>query len=99
MPTPLDSVPTGTWLCPSCVESEDAKGLVEGVQGRVIWLWYAPHAQHHRAVVDGVHKELQGERLGSVTKVHVRFEDFTNPAAPIAPPSLPGTSTAMSSSR
>ena len=74
MPTPLDSVPTGTWLCPSCVESEDAKGLVEGVQGRVIWLWYAPYAKHYRAVVDGVHKELQGERLGSVTKVHVRFE-------------------------
>ena len=64
----------GKWFCPACVESERVEGLVEGVQGRVIWLWYAPHAQHHRAVVDGMHKELQGERLGSVTKVHVRFE-------------------------
>ena len=42
--------------------------------GLVIWLWYPLHAQHHRAVVDGVHQELQDEHLGSVTKVHVRFE-------------------------
>ena len=71
LPTPLDYVPEGEWLCPACVKSE---GLVEGVKGLVIWLWYAPDVCHHRAVVDGVYKELQGERLGSVTKVHVRFE-------------------------
>ena len=61
-------MPEGKWLCPACVKSE---GLVKGL---VIWLWHAPDVCHHRAVVDGVYKELQGERLGSVTKVYVRFE-------------------------
>ena len=76
LPTPLEWVPVGKWLCPACVIwLVERSGLeVEGVKGLVIWLWYPLHAQHHRAVVDGVHTELQGGRLGSVTKVHVRFE-------------------------
>jgi len=73
LPTYLEYVPAGKWLCPACVKSNQGP-LVEGVKGLVIWLWYPLHAQHHRAVIDGVHKELQDERLGPVTKVHVRFE-------------------------
>ena len=65
---PLSPASEGTE--PECGEVT----LDEGAKGLVIWLYYPKHVQHHRAVVDGVHKELQGERLGSVTKVHVRFE-------------------------
>ena len=75
LPTPLDCVPAGKWLCPACIIwLVERFGLeVEGVKGLVIWLWYPLHAQHHRAVVDGVHEELHGEH-GSVAKVHLRFE-------------------------
>ena len=94
LPTPLDCVPAGKWLCPACVIwLVERSGLeVEGVKGLVIWLWYPLHAQHHRAVVDGVHTELQGGRLGSVTKVHVRFEaepgDVSRSAEPLPLASL-----------